>query len=166
MQMRMMRNMELQKNKVLLGLSGGVDSATAALLLKEKGFDVTGFYFDVKGQNEQGRAEAEAVAKQLDIPLIYEDVSSDFRGIVIENFITEYLHGRTPNPCVLCNPNIKFQRLIHHADEIGAYYIATGITAGSCMMKQIMPIISAARPTTKKTSPICCIVWVRRYSAA
>ena len=126
MQMRMMRSMELQKNKVLLGLSGGVDSATAALLLKEKGFDVTGFYFDVKGQNEQGRAEAEAVAKQLDIPLIYEDVSSDFRGIVIENFITEYLHGRTPNPCVLCNPNIKFQRLIHHADEIGAYYIATG----------------------------------------
>ena len=126
MQMRMMRNMELQKNKVLLGLSGGVDSATAALLLKEKGFNVTGFYFDVKGQTEQGRAEAEAVAKQLDIPLIYEDVSSDSRGIVIENFITEYLHGRTPNPCVLCNPNIKFQRLIHHADEIGAYYIATG----------------------------------------
>ena len=72
MQMRMMRNMELQKNKVLLGLSGGVDSATAALLLKEKGFNVTGFYFDVKGQNEQGRAEAEAVAKQLDIPLIYD----------------------------------------------------------------------------------------------
>ena len=118
--------MELRKNKVLLGLSGGVDSATAALLLKEKGCEVVGYYFDVKGKNEAGRASAEDVAKQLDIPLIYEDVSADFREIVIENFITEYLHGRTPNPCVLCNPNIKFKRLIRHADEIGAYYIATG----------------------------------------
>ena len=118
--------MELRKNKVLLGLSGGVDSATAALLLKEKGCEVVGYYFDVKGKNEVGRASAEDVAKQLNIPLIYEDVSTDFREIVIENFITEYLHGRTPNPCVLCNPNIKFKRLIRHADEIGAYYIATG----------------------------------------
>ena len=118
--------MELRKNKVLLGLSGGVDSATAALLLKEKGCEVVGYYFDVKGKNEAGRASAEDVAKQLNIPLIYEDVSTDFREIVIENFITEYLHGRTPNPCVLCNPNIKFKRLIRHADEIGAYYIATG----------------------------------------
>ena len=118
--------MELRKNKVLLGLSGGVDSATAALLLKEKGCEVVGYYFDVKGKNEAGRASAEDVAKQLNVPLIYEDVSTDFREIVIENFITEYLHGRTPNPCVLCNPNIKFKRLIRHADEIGAYYIATG----------------------------------------
>ena len=118
--------MELQKNKLLLGLSGGVDSATAALLLKEKGYDVTGFYFDVMGGNEKGRAEAEAVASQIGIPLIYEDVSTDFRGIVIENFVTEYLRGRTPNPCIICNPNIKFRRLLRHADEIGAYYIATG----------------------------------------
>lgn len=119
-------NMELQKNKVLLGLSGGVDSATAALLLKEKGYEVSGFYFDVMGGNEKGRQEAENVAAQLGIPLIYEDVSADFRNIVIENFITEYLRGRTPNPCIQCNPNIKFQRLLQHADEIGAYYIATG----------------------------------------
>ena len=71
--------MELRKNKVLLGLSGGVDSATAALLLKEKGCEVIGYYFDVKGKNEAGRASAEDVAKQLNIPLIYEDVSTDFR---------------------------------------------------------------------------------------
>lgn len=118
--------MELNRNKVLLGLSGGVDSATAALLLKEKGFSVTGYYFDVAGNNIKGRDEAAAVAEQLGIDFIYEDVSKDFGEIVIGNFIDEYLHGRTPNPCVMCNPNVKFKRLIHHADEIGAYYIATG----------------------------------------
>lgn len=126
MQMRMTRNMELQKNKVLLGLSGGVDSATAALLLKEKGYDVTGFYFDVMGGNENGRAEAEVVAAQIGIPLIYENVSEDFHRVVIENFVSEYRCGRTPNPCIICNPNIKFRRLLRHADEIGASYIATG----------------------------------------
>ena len=118
--------MELNRNKVLLGLSGGVDSATAALLLKEKGFSVTGYYFDVAGNNIKGRDEAAAVAEQLGIDFIYEDVSKDFGEIVIGNFIDEYLHGRTPNPCVMCNPNVKFKHLIHHADEIGAYYIATG----------------------------------------
>ena len=124
--MRMMTNMELQKNKVLLGLSGGVDSATAALLLKEKGFEVTGYYFDVLGTNEQGKADAMALAEQLGIELITEDVSAEFKDIVIANFIDEYMHGRTPNPCIICNPNIKFKRLIAHANEIGAYYIATG----------------------------------------
>ena len=119
-------NMELNRNKILLGLSGGVDSATAALLLKEKGFTVTGYYFDVAGNNEKGKREAAAVAEQLGIDFIYEDVSADFGKIVIGNFIGEYLHGRTPNPCVMCNPNVKFKRLIAHANEIGAYYIATG----------------------------------------
>ncbi len=122
----MMTNMELQKNKVLLGLSGGVDSATAALLLKEKGYEVTGYYFDVLGTNEQGKADAMALAEQLGIELITEDVSAEFKDIVIANFIDEYMHGRTPNPCIICNPNIKFKRLIAHANEIGAYYIATG----------------------------------------
>ncbi len=118
--------MELNRNKVLLGLSGGVDSATAALLLKEKGLEVTGYYFDVAGNNTKGRDEAEAVAKQLGIDFIYEDVSDEFEKIVIGNFVEEYLHGRTPNPCIMCNPNIKFKRLIANADKIGAYYIATG----------------------------------------
>ena len=119
-------NMELNRNKVLLGLSGGVDSATAALLLREKGFVVTGYYFDVAGNNETGKGEAAAVAEQLGIDFIYEDVSADFEKIVIGNFIDEYLRGRTPNPCVMCNPNVKFKRLIERANEIGAYHIATG----------------------------------------
>ncbi len=116
----------LDKKKVLLGLSGGVDSTTAALLLKEKGYRVTGYYFDVLGNNKRGEEEARAVAEQLGIPLIAEDVSKEFSDVVIENFCHEYLKGRTPNPCVICNPNIKFKKLIETANRIGAYYIATG----------------------------------------
>lgn len=116
----------LKKNKVLLGLSGGVDSTTAALLLKEKGYEVTGYYFDVSGNNKKGLKEARETARQLGIELIDEDVSEAFEKTVINNFCEEYLKGRTPNPCIICNPNIKFKKLIEKADEIGAYYIATG----------------------------------------
>ena len=121
-----MENIKLDKNKILLGLSGGVDSTAAALLLKEKGFGVTGYYFDVLGNNEQGRNEAQAVADQLGIELICEDVSAEFSEKVIGNFCSEYLCGRTPNPCVVCNPWIKFRKLVETADRLGIYYIATG----------------------------------------
>lgn len=125
MQMRT-TTMELSKNKVLLGLSGGVDSTTAALLLQEKGFSVIGYYFDTEGNNVQGRTEAKHVADQLNIPLIEEDVSQLFCEKVIDNFCNEYVNGRTPNPCIVCNPNVKFYKLIETADRLGAYYIATG----------------------------------------
>ena len=121
-----MKNNNLDKNKILLGLSGGVDSTAAALLLKEKGLDVTGYYFDVQGNNEQGKKEAQAVADQLGIELICEDVSAEFSEKIIGNFCSEYLCGRTPNPCVVCNPWIKFRKLIETADRLGIYYIATG----------------------------------------
>lgn len=121
-----MNSEKMNKHKILLGLSGGVDSTTAALLLKERGFEVTGYYFDVLGNNKKGEEEAKQVAEQLGINLICEDVSKEFSDIVIGNFCSEYLSGRTPNPCIVCNPNIKFKKLIEHADKIGAYYIATG----------------------------------------
>ena len=114
------------KNKVLLGLSGGVDSTAAALLLTEKGFDVTGYYFDVTGCNRQGLKEAQELAHKLGIQLICEDVSSEFNRLIINDFCDEYMSGRTPNPCVICNPQVKFRKLIEKADEIGAYHIATG----------------------------------------
>lgn len=121
-----MMNMVKKNNKVLLGLSGGVDSTAAALLLKEKGYKVTGYYFDVHGDNNNGREEARETAESLGIDLICEDVSRDFSDIVIDNFCREYLRGRTPNPCIICNPAIKFKKLIENADKIGAYHIATG----------------------------------------
>ena len=102
---------KLKNNKVLLGLSGGVDSTSAALLLKEKGFEVYGYYFDVMGNNETGKREAQEVADQLGIELVIEDVSAEFEKKIIGNFIDEYISGRTPNPCVVCNPLIKFKKL-------------------------------------------------------
>ena len=132
MQKRMNTIMTLSKNKVVLGLSGGVDSTSAALLLKEKGMEVIGFYFDVLGNNEEGRRAAEDLANRLDIPFLSKDVSGDFARIVIDNFCKEYSCGRTPNPCTLCNPAVKFKQLIDVADEVGAYYIATGHYAKLC----------------------------------
>lgn len=114
------------KNKVLLGLSGGVDSTAAALLLQEKGYEVIGYFFDVTGKNKEGREETEKLAEQLGIQLICEDVSKEFSEIVIDNFCSEYMAGRTPNPCIICNPTIKFKKLIETADRIGVHYIATG----------------------------------------
>ena len=122
----MMTTMTLNKNKVLLGLSGGVDSTTAALFLRKKGLDVTGFYFEVVDGESKGAEEAKKVADELDIPLITFDASKKFRDIVIEDFLHSYKMGKTPNPCVLCNPEIKFKLLLEYADKIGAYYIATG----------------------------------------
>ena len=125
MQMRTIMT-RLSKNKVVLGLSGGVDSSTAALLLKEKGMEVIGFYFDVSGDNAEGARAAADLAERLGIKFIKADVSREFEQIVIRNFCVEYNCGHTPNPCVICNPNIKFKKLIEIADREGAYYIATG----------------------------------------
>ena len=88
-----------QKNKrVILGLSGGVDSTTAALLLKEKGYEVIGLFLDVLGNNEEGIQEAQKVAEELGIEFIPKNVSKSFEDIVIRDFCDEYLNGRTPNP--------------------------------------------------------------------
>ena len=124
----------MKKNKVVLGLSGGVDSTAAALILKEKGYEVTGLYFDVFGgsaKSEEGRAKAETAAEQLGIKFIYRDLSDEFREKVIGNFCSEYSCGRTPNPCIVCNPNVKFRVLLETADQEGAQYIATGHYAGT-----------------------------------
>ena len=114
------------RKKVVVGLSGGVDSASTVLLLQEKGYQVTGLYFDVIHNNDQGREMAEKGAKELGIDFIYRDMSAPFAEIVIENFCKEYRRGRTPNPCIICNPNIKFSVLLEEADRMGAQYIATG----------------------------------------
>lgn len=127
----------LNKNKVILGLSGGVDSTTAALLLREKGMDVTGLYFDVSCGNEEGRRAAEQAASEIGIPFIYRNVNQLFESTVIDNFCREYAAGRTPNPCVFCNPTVKFKILTQEADRIGAFHIATGHYANTACSPQL-----------------------------
>jgi len=118
--------MELDENKVILGLSGGVDSTAAALLLQEKGLEVIGLFLDVTGENLEGRRSSEEMASQLNIGFIYRDVSKEFKNKVIDNFYLEYAAGRTPNPCIRCNPEVKFKALCDVADMLGIRYIATG----------------------------------------
>ncbi len=117
-------------NRVVIGVSGGVDSAVAAALLQERGYDVQGVMFKTWHiPSEDSRTSpdvAAAVADALQIPLHIEDVEARFYRDVIEPFVAEYTQGHTPNPCVMCNPTLKFAVLLEAADRLGARWIATG----------------------------------------
>ncbi len=113
-------------NSVLVALSGGVDSGVCALLLQKAGYEVGGVYMVMSKQHEQGIEKAERAAKQLGIPLFTVNARKEFEETIIAYFIDEYANGRTPNPCVRCNPAIKFRYLIACANQNGYEFIATG----------------------------------------
>ena len=110
--------------KVVLGFSGGVDSAVCARLLKDDGYDVHGLYMD--NTDENARADAVSTASFIDIPLEVRDVHKALDECVCSLFAESYLRGETPNPCIICNPALKFKTLLDFADELGADNIATG----------------------------------------
>lgn len=110
--------------KVVLGLSGGVDSAVAARLLQEQGCEVCGLYMDIAG--DEVRADAQRVAEELGVSLVVADVAAAQEEFVRRPFVDAYLRGETPNPCILCNPAVKFKTLLDYADTIGAQTVATG----------------------------------------
>ncbi|NLV70364.1 MAG: tRNA 2-thiouridine(34) synthase MnmA [Clostridiales bacterium] len=112
--------------RILVGFSGGADSTAAVLLLREQGWDVTGLHFLVDPAEKSASVTAEKIADALEMPLILKDVSKRFDDIVIRNFCLEYRAGRTPNPCILCNPSVKFHVLCEEADRMGIFHIATG----------------------------------------
>ncbi|WP_300280026.1 tRNA 2-thiouridine(34) synthase MnmA [Peptacetobacter sp.] len=122
------------KKKVMLGMSGGVDSSVAAYLLKKQGYDVIGVNMrlsndkteEEKRMTEATIRDAKSVADKLDIPLHVLDFHKEFKEKVIDNFIKEYSEGRTPNPCIVCNKFIKFGLFFDVAKKFDCDYVATG----------------------------------------
>ena len=124
------------KERVVIGLSGGVDSSVAAYLLKEQGYDVVGLFMrnwhDTTGTLAgdcpwyDDQMFAELVARRLDIPFHYVDLSKEYRRRVVDYMFSEYERGRTPNPDVLCNREIKFDVFLKEAIKLGADRVATG----------------------------------------
>ena len=118
--------------KVLVGLSGGVDSAVAACLLKQAGYEVVGVtlrtWAGAEGQESRCCEidDARETARRIGIPYYAFNCVSDFEKKVVQPFVRDYLHGMTPNPCVVCNREIKWERLLYHADVLKADYVATG----------------------------------------
>ena len=128
---------ELTSNRVVVGMSGGVDSSAAAAVLIEKGYEVIGITLKLWPQDCVSRAEdkccgpqavmdARSVSHQLKIPYYLVDESADFQQHVLQYFAEEYKAGRTPNPCVMCNEKLKFGTLLERARQLGAHWIATG----------------------------------------
>ena len=127
------------KKKVVVGMSGGVDSSVAAYLLKEQGYDVIGVTMQIWQDEDRDVVSAHAgccglsavddarrVASQLDIPYYVMNFKEEFKKYVIDYFVDEYKHGRTPNPCIACNRYVKWESLLTRCMAIGGDYIATG----------------------------------------
>jgi tRNA-specific 2-thiouridylase len=124
--------------RVVIAMSGGVDSSVAAALLRQQGFEVSGVTMQLWGQDVcsssgtrlccsvRDALDAKAVARRLDIPHQSLDLAGEFNTRVIGYFVESYREGLTPNPCIACNDHIKFGALMAHADSIGARWVATG----------------------------------------
>ena len=132
----MENSMDNKDIKVCIGLSGGVDSSVAALLLKQQGYDVFALFMQnwndasttLHGdcEWEEDRFVAEMVARKIGIPFYFVDLSKEYRKRVVDYMFDEYSRGRTPNPDVLCNREIKFDAFLKCAERLGAQMVATG----------------------------------------
>lgn len=114
------------RTRVLVALSGGVDSSVCIQILRDQGFDVQAVVIRFSPAHDAAVRAAQTVARQLGVPLIEEDCTEEFEQQVVEPFCAQYCAGRTPSPCVLCNPRVKFAALARVADRLGIRYIATG----------------------------------------
>jgi tRNA-uridine 2-sulfurtransferase len=123
--------------RVVVAMSGGVDSSVAAFLLKEQGYEVIGISLKTWDETSsikrtktccsfQDIEDARKVCERLDVPFYAFNYKKEFEEKVIKTFVSEYYQGRTPNPCILCNQHIKFDQLLKEAEKLGAAYLATG----------------------------------------
>lgn len=171
--------------KVLVGLSGGVDSAIAAYILKEQGYDVTCCFMrnwdafannDIEGnptiQNdvcpqEQDYMDAKAVAEHLDLPLLRVDFIKEYWDSVFQTFLNEYEKGRTPNPDILCNKYIKFDAFFDYAMKHGFDKVATGHYCSN-ETKDGFTYLTRAADQNKDQTYFCVRLrkkhWQKRYS--
>lgn len=155
--------------KIIVGLSGGVDSSVAAYLLKQQGYDVEAMYMqnwhDITGtlhgecEWEEEKVVAEMVARKIGIPFHFVDLSEDYRKQVVDYMFSEYAAGRTPNPDVLCNSKIKFASFLEKVRELGGDFVATGhyckketITTGG---KEIYRILAGDDPNKDQSYFLC-----------
>jgi len=145
-----------KRKRVFVGLSGGVDSAVSAALLKERGFDVTGVFIKAWQPDwmpcswRDERRDAMKVAIHLDIPFLFFDFEKEYKQGVVDKMIAEYKANRTPNPDVLCNREIKFGSFWQKAKEMGADYIATGHYARAT--QEEFPLLLEGRDVEKDQS--------------
>jgi len=112
--------------KAAVAMSGGVDSSVAAALLKKSGYDVSGFFMRLNNFSSEAEKRAKKVTEILNIPFYVFDFRKEFKKKIINNFLEEYKKRITPNPCVVCNKEIKFGLLLEKALKLGADYVATG----------------------------------------
>ncbi|MDD4382290.1 MAG: tRNA 2-thiouridine(34) synthase MnmA [Candidatus Dojkabacteria bacterium] len=116
----------MKRNKVLVGMSGGVDSSVCAYILQKQGYEVTGLTLNVLGCKDSNCDDAKKICDRLGIKHVVLNLKEEFDEKIIKYFVDEYIKGRTPNPCVMCNREFKFEKMLQKADELGIKYVATG----------------------------------------